>query len=64
MTLSKKKLQSKEFHARRLRLKLTRAELAERWGLHRHTVWNWERGATPVPKWALLLIELWAKYGY
>lgn len=35
----------------RVALGLTQSELAERWGVRRATISDWERGAHDVPEW-------------
>jgi DNA-binding transcriptional regulator YiaG len=41
----------KQLKALRTRLKLSQREFGERVGVTKQSVYMWERGKTPIPKW-------------
>lgn len=46
------------FRALRVLAGLSQAGLADRWGVHRQTISQWERGVRPIPPAIARLIEL------
>ena len=47
-----------EFKALRKAAGYSQAQFARLLGLTRNTVYFWERGTTPVPKWAVLIAKI------
>ena len=46
-----------EFRAARAALGLSQAKLAAQLGVEENTIWRWEKGYHPVPKWAAIAIK-------
>jgi transcriptional regulator with XRE-family HTH domain len=51
-------LRPKELRRKRLRARLTQAQLATKVRVHEHTVWRWEHGTRKIPPPTERLIEL------
>jgi transcriptional regulator with XRE-family HTH domain len=46
-----------EFRAARAALGLSQAKMAQRLGVEGNTVWRWEKGTHPIPKWAAIIVK-------
>lgn len=50
-------MEKEDLKKRRERLGFTQAEFAEKLGVAENTVWRYEKGATPIPKYMEFVLE-------